>query len=63
MIAYQVNWLAGSAENAFLQATVELPLIDEMLSIDAVLRTVHETDTLFDVQQFFGGPPIEFSIG
>jgi hypothetical protein len=61
-VNHRANWLIHDAENAFLQARVELPLIKEILAIDAALYGGRETDRPFEPQQFSGDPSVEFSI-
>jgi hypothetical protein len=45
-----------------LQAKVELLSIEEMIAIDAKFLTGSKRDAPFDLQQFVGSAPFEFSV-
>jgi hypothetical protein len=46
-----------------LQTRADLPSIDQMLFIDAGLRTARETEAPFELRQFFDPAPFPLSIG
>jgi hypothetical protein len=61
-VKHRAGWLIRYAENASLQARVELKTIEVILAMDAGHRNGRETDASFEPRQFFGGAPFEFSI-